>query len=772
MALSDPNKIIELIIETKLKVPKLFVSWANTTRKNPYKFDESKIIEVGLNQLPPMLRMQMLQKVPNEMSSPRLCRAVKFNKSLQKEIKKRIAKEKDPRQLHDFLLASSEKFSIPNSLPFYYTLLAKWCIGDPNLSHLYLSEFSKLDDKTDIEILTAAVIGLELLSSRYPDTVPLVFPKIRHLMKKCPKVIRIHLLNAIAYAVGSETIDEEFVWNDYHSIRTVSEDGLDFDDLIHYCIIGLNDPDDVEIAKPLLDKLCKKDKISVISGLLRLPYEKVSHFNSLISLLPEKEPIVNSKTDILAEVVNEELQKPMTTSRMLQLATAFTMFFDVFKNVTVEWIKILVEAGECVFNMSVSQSIIERCLATIASKDIKDERIRFSCGFSLALYLSYRLIDEPNQISQILHNITPSEKSDLVQLIYLYTLSLCPAPSDAESFIIKMIADGKRISSTNVLFGVGYCIQSWFSSILTFFNKPSNRNLKSIGVWPFASNVLHFLNRDFEINTNDKLGLAQFIYLQRSNPSFDTLIDNLIEKEELDSETLLCAICGYIPDLAFRITSFSPDERQRTLISHVQDLNELTNQLITRQRLYHKQQSQQKVQRNIRPMIEQLRSDYEKLTNNEVAMILSSLSKTQIGEIVNDTTSDCSIFVAIKLRSIDDISRLISMKRQNEKYLNLLKNEISEENLILIVEKMIEINAPIERIAEVLVYYRFDELLAEVNCVAIAPILIAEMKHIKIEMVMSLISNYKEIADDFIKCLLLKKPQFFQQNNEVFELIK
>lgn len=768
LSVSEPNQIIQLILDGKFKIPKLFVDWIEYKFNNKYCFNKSIICEKGLNELPVLLRMQMLQKLPSSISGPRLCRTLGFDNSCREEALKRVLTEKDPKQMHDYLIALGKPLPINKNLPLYYTLLSMASLKNPELSELYVSDFCKLRIDSDEDLLLSASIGLEKLASIYNDIIPSVFPQIRLFLRKCSKkAVRIHLLNAIAYAVGSEMIDEEFVWRDYHSIRTVSDNGLDFDNLTNYCIIGLNDPDEVEVAEPMLEKLLRKDKLSIISGLFRVPVDKISPFNKLYSLLPDKEPVVNLKKDKLLDITKYELTKELTTQRILQLATGFTMFFDVFKDFKEKWIEILVNSGEYVFNMNVTNLYIDELMKVL--QESKDEKERFACGYSFALFLAYRLI-EPLSISNYLKEHVLKEESNIVILICLYALSYCPSIDNALSFIERMISKGRSKSLSNdVLFGVGYCINSWFSSLLTLFqNNIKNDYIYLPGIWPFYSYILDFLGKHPIINSSDKVSCAQIIYLFTSNAKYDTLVDDFII-DGIEPDIALTALCGYVPDISFRISSFAPNERQRKLISSVSkeiyDFD-FIEQLLTRQRLYHKQKPHSINIGNQKTSIETLKADFNKLSEDSINIIIAQLSDNQIQKIVSDVNEDYSLFTAIHLKNINYIANILSVTKPKEIFLKKLKKNVPDVQKL--IEKMFKKRSPINRISEIVTYYQFDEVLSDDNNIAIIPILLSKY-YPKIKIIKIIKEDYHSILNDLLQCLLLKYPSFFQKNEESFD---
>lgn len=284
------------------------------------------------------------------------------------------------------------------------------------------------------------------------------------------------------------------------------------------------------------------------------------------------------------------------------------------------------------------------------------------------------------------------------------------------------------------------------------------------GIWPFSSYILEFIGKQSFINTGDKVNFAQYVYLFRSDQKHDHYVDEFIVGG-LEPDVALTALCGYVPNLSFRITSFAPDERQRKIISSIsKETNdfEFLNQLLTRQRLYHKQ-TPHSVDRTQRTPIQILKSDFDKLNEDSINIIFAQLSENQIEKIVSDVNEDYSLFAAIYLRNVDYIANILSVTKPKEKFLMQLKKSIP--NVQKLIEKMFEINSPVTRIAELIVYYNFEEVLSEDNNVTILPILLSEFEP-NMDIIRIIKNDYHSLLNEYLQCLVLKHPAFIQSNED------
>lgn len=793
---TDESKLplILILANSTLPIPQLFIDYLTEDQiikdKQSFpEFNQKSIIESDFDSIPPFLRRRKILPHITKLDGPRLCRIPtnQKNRLWNEIIQQRIHNETDPKMLHDYLIASLKV--LPLKSPFRFTLLANAAYNDPNLMNVYYSEFSSLNPECKLDYLLAASKGLEKLSYKDTSAAVVTFPVIRGILNTCSdKRVRNCLLNSIAYSVGDNKIDAEFVWRDYHSIRTIPNECLDFEDLIHYSIIALDDPLEADVAESLITILHKKEFDVVESGLWRLPTEIIEKHPSILELMPKNPPGYSLKDDKLPQILNEELQKEPTTQRMLQIASAFTMFFDAFdftinnesdskqlrliKFPIVDWMKILIQAGSTVYNMKIDEAFFKDVKKLMKSDN---EKVRFSCIFSIALFISYRIIDPIAEYALCvdLRNCCLNDTSKSVRLIALYTTSLCPPPSQnseisANQFIKNIIDRGRGRNSLEDLIGIGYVIRSWFSHITKLIeSNPKWRN--SPYLWPFMIDLEIFFrsnrskNQDFIVE-NDDVGLAQFIFMQKHNSYFDTVSDTFAKNEHLSHENLLVAVCGFVPSLAFRINEFSPDERQRKIIqAGVGDEFNLINELLTRKRMPHKPVQKVKTdkQNQVRSLTERLKSDWMKMENEEVQLILSALSNEQIGEIIKDQDQDYSLFTAVSKKLIPETARLLCARRWSNEMLKRVNSTFVDDNFTKLVTEMCELNAKIERLADLIVFHNINELLDEEKSVSLLSSYLAEITPMNIKIV-----NYGKKLPYFANCLILVNPSFFENNEE------
>lgn len=772
--------LLDLFFQSTLPIPQLFLNYIqfNSTLKIP-PYDEKRVFDCDIDQLPPFLRIRKIVPFVNQLNGPRFCSVSQNEKngSWETEIKERIISESDPRMLHDYLLSLNQP--IPLKSPFRFTLLASAAIKDLQYTTDYYSEFSTLQPDDDKERLLAASIGLEKISLYDSSAAVTLFSLLRSFLLYCGnQEVRIHLLNTIARSIGNYQIDAEFVWRDYHSIRTVPDEGLDFEDLIHYSVISLNDQFDAELGEEIIPKLLKTDNSGVISGLWKIPTDVLSKFPSVASLLPTFQPTISYKTDLVHQFACDELEKELTTQRMLQLASAFSMFFDAFqrqekmKVFQTEWIQILVTAGQSIFDMKIDQNFYQRVRANIIDQNV-NEKVRFASCFTLALYLSYRLVNpyEDLTIGQDLREVSLNDGSKLVRCISLYATSYTPPPPNSPQMTITSFVDtiykrGKEKQITEDLIGIGYCMNAWFSYLVQYITDKRNALLRTPKLWPFVKSILIFLGKDTksDILETDDIGLSQFIYLQRSNPQYDKLISSFLENHHTTPDNILISICGYIPSLAFRINDFSKDERQRKILLTAQSEEfNLINALVTRQRLCHSPSSSiTKDKLRTKSLFDKLKNEWMTMHDEEVHMILSALQKNQIGEIVADSNHDSSLFVALALKSDKDVARLLATKKWSNDMMKRVKATYNDESKFAkLINEMCEINAKIELVADVVVFYNLNEQLSESNSLALLPFylaLVSPMTHS--------IAQYGKQIPYFAHCLLITNVEFFEIHDE------
>lgn len=783
--------LVHILANSSLPVPQLFIDYLSEDQvfldnQAIPEFNKSLIFDGDFASLPPFLRKRKILPYLTKLDGPRLCRLPPNQKNSQWNtiINQRIHEEIDPKMLHDYLLSSCKYF--PLESPFRYTLLANAAYSDPNLMNGYYSQFSELNPGARVDYLLAASKGLEKLSIKDSSAAVVTFPVIRSILDMCSeKLVRNSLLNTIARAVGDGKIDAEFVWRDYHSIRTVPTEGLEFEDLVHYSAIALDDPLDSDVAESLLLELNKKDSNSVISSLWRLPTEIIQKHSSIADLMPKESPSDSMKDDPLPHIIHEELQKEQTTQRMLQIATAFVMFYDIFeanskktnsKQIKIikfafqDWMKILMKAGECVFEMKIDKTFYEEVINQFKKSD--NEKVRFSCGFAIALFLSYRLIDPVAEFSlcEDIRKACLEDKSNIVRLISLYAASLCPPPNynsevSVNQFIKTIVDRGRGHNCVEDLIGIGYCIRSWFSHIVKLLN--DNQKWKtSMYLWPFLADIDVFLNlNQITIIEQDEIGIAQFIYLQRSNPEFDKMADQFASSDNVKYDTLLVSVCGYVPSLAFRMNQFCMDERQRKIISSANSNEfDLINQLLSRERQSHQPvEKSEKAQKYARSMTEKLKSDWMNMEDSEVQVILTALSASQIGDIIKDEDQDYALFTSISKRLIPDTARLLAAHRWSNEMMKRVNDVFSNDSFSALVTEMCRINAKIERLADLVVYHNMNELLSEEKSVLLLPSYLAEITPMK-----DTIADYGKQMPLFANCLILINPSFFESNEEQF----
>lgn len=763
LACQEPYSLTQVLLSSNIQFPTIFKHFTKE-----FDVDENRFIDIKLEELPSLLRIHLLQPSPSEMNCQRFCRTIESEGGLIDEYYKRLSSETDPKLLHDLLIANPQLVNISSNVPFRFTLFALVALHDPNMVTYFLSEFSDLSEKSDLNVLKAATEGLSLISTRNPRVVSTVFPLIRKLMVSCSKTIQIPLLNAIASAVASDLLDSEFIWRDYHSIRTIPDDGLEYEDLIHYCLIGLHDKDDAEIAQQILLQIAKHDRFTVISGLWRIPTPILERHPQLRALLPSIVPCVSLKTDMLPQYVQNELSSKLDTFKLLQLSTAFTMFFDVFTSMKEEWIVILVQAGKSVYTFSIEDKYYNKLLNI--AEDSKDPKVRFACCFSFSLFLAHRLID-PFSIVNKLHKIASEDDDKCTRMMALYGLSHCNINSP-DKFVKTIILRAKANNSIEDLVGIGYCINSWYSSMMPFLEIANEQYSKIPVVWASIATANKFLGRKYSINESDRLGFAQYIFYQNKDENIEEMIRKLLG-HDLDPALALTALCGFIPNLAFRVPEFSADERQRTItgMMHGDEYN-LVNELLSRQRLCHKESATEgTIGKTIIPAVSKLKNEWKTLSSDETAMLISSLSEAQLNDIMKDEQEDYALFCAISARIPSEIARLLVAKERSQEMMERIKNAYPNE-LSTLVSEMLHWTKTISPIANLLVFYRFDEHLGNDSNLSMAPSLLANLDPMTMTIVERINNIDSKFAQEFVHCLLLKNPKFFEINTEAFEIFQ
>jgi hypothetical protein len=763
-AVEEPLSLFQLLAnDPRITVPRVF---ADSVRKDFAEFDPTRVADFDLGNFPPLLRPQVFEPIPANLDGPRLCRFLQNRNILRRELVARIHAENDPRMLHDYLIAHAGFVNLPRELPFRFTLLAVAAVHDSGLVNFFLSEFCKVTPADDAGLVLAAVAGFEVVAARNPDCVSLVFPHVRRLIDCSAKNIRIRLLNAISSAVGDGFLDAEMLWLAYRSIRTVPEAGYHFEDLLHFALVGLADSDDRDVALSWLDVLYKKDRIGVVSGLWRIPPALLPPGE----FLPSVAPSYSLKDDPLAICVSHELQNEMTTVRKLQLATAFLVHSELFAQERQEWIRLLVSAGDSVFLMRVETAF---CNEVVTKLTAADDLVRFAAAFSIAAFVSYRLITDLKPIAQLLTDVATKDKSSAVRLLALYTLSMCTIEQSL-AFVIAVIDRARSAGeSKDDLIGVGYCVRAWFFRILPFFQDAGNRRKygKLRYIWPFINSTGRLLGiSDAAIwNENDRLGMAQLIALEHSNERYDAIVDDFIRGVELSDEEAVTAVVGYVPCIAFRINSFDPDERQNRILraAHGPE-HALLACLIGHQRRAHAPLPRQVQAAQAGTTMDRIRQSAETMEPSVLTTLLASLSEAQRDELYRDCGSEAILAVAIHEKSVERVADRLAFRKRAPEVLAKVK-EVFAGDINAIVGKMLANGAEILRIAELLVFIRFGELLGDDSNLLMIPALLSELAPPE-GIVRAVLRRKFDWTAEFAHCLLLRQPAFFETHDIAFQL--
>jgi hypothetical protein len=649
-----------------------------------------------------------------------------------------------------------EFVDFPKYLPIRFTLLAASTVENLSLVNFFLSEFCKIDETSDPAVLLAAAKGLEFVSQRNPDAVPIVFPLVLRLIRCVTQMsVRCHLFNAISNSVGNGKLEAEFIWKAFHNIRTVPSSGLGFDDLVHYAIVGLNEKDDRAVATDLVDQLIKNDRLAVVSGLWRCPAEKARDW------LPDVVPNSVIKNDTFADDVLAIVNTDLTTWNRLQLASAFSMFFELFRSVREPWIQTLTQAGEAVFEMSVDSRFVEMLLRNLG--DVK-LNMRFACGFSLALLLSYRLIESsPQLLDDLMQKARYDEKSS-VRLICYYAASLCNPAEQCADLIGELLTHAKgKMGMIDDLMGIGYLIHGWFPYLLSAFTQTPvlNRWLSFEGTWAFTAHLCDFMGIHWdEMIQGDKLGIAQHVYLQKN----DSEIAAFIQRNDLTDQMKLIAAFGYIPEFPFRVHDFLPPENMRRIIDLIPK-DDIMRRICSRERKFHKPRELKAAAS--KTTMDTIRQDFAKLEDDRLTTLLAGLSHSQKSELMSEIEADSSIVVAAKLRDVTAIAKILAFGRRNVEMMGRVKAAFPDVSVV--IKEMFGCNAKAERIGEVLVFDRLGEFLCEEKCLLVLPVLLADSQ-VSGEIVERIKEWRSEWIGEFAVALLLKQPMFFQWREETFEL--
>jgi len=528
--------------------------------------------------------------------------------------------------------------------------------------------------------------------------------------------------------------------------------------VLHYAIIGLLDEFDRDVAIQWIGVLMRVDRPGVESGLWRIPSRLLPH----TQWLPKVPPAYSGRDDPLFTAVSVELHNEMTTWRKLYLATAFVVNPELFRQLRGEWIQILVRAGDSVFELRAEES------AELLRKavDDRDDLVRFAACFALAVFLRYRLIGEAVVVESLLR--AADDGSSAVRLIALYGLSLVQIPQP-----IAFIQRIRGRSDRDDLMGLCYCIRAWFASLLPLLQEAQARRgfTNQPGLWAFVRTVTEMLAmpgpeawRD-----GDTFGIAQFLFLQRSNPKYDQLVDDFMQRTDLAPEEIASAVCGYVPAIAFQINAYDFDERQRKIVKVAQgDEMELLRSLIGHPRRSHRPEpAEGKKVRGSMSVVDQLRKGASEMESGLIRTLLKTLSDSQKEELYRDLGNEHVMIVAIEEKAIGRVAEGLLMKRRSPARMKKIKSVFGRD-LEKVVDEMIARKAKLERISDFLVFMRFGEFLQEESQVLFLPSLLADLNPNEFRVV-ELLRARAPCLRGLPNCLVLRQPHFFEQNEDAFE---
>jgi hypothetical protein len=722
--------------------------------------------DAPLAELPPLLRPRVLEPAPARLDGPRFCRFVRSRDALRRELAGRIRAERDPRMLHDYLLAYGGFVSLPRELPFRFTLLAAAAIRDARLVALYLSEFGRVGPADGAGVVLAAAAGLEALALRNADAVLLVFPQIRRLYAASGRAVQVRLLNAMGTAVGNGLLDAEIAWLTYRSIRTLPESCAHFDGVLHFALIGLADADDRAVAISWLEVLWRRDRTGVIGGLWRIP----AALRPPGDFLPPTAPAYSLREDQLVAAVAEAMSGELTTVRLLLLATAFVAHSELFGQERREWVRLLVAAGDAVFALALDDRLLASATEALASGDAL---MRFAGAFALAVFLAHRLTPGAGPAVERLITAARGDASSAVRLMALYGLSHCTVPQPLH-FVLQ-IADRARSAgeSSEDLMGVGYCIGAWFTWTLQLFKEEGIRRKygRQRFLWPFMHSVCRMLGiADSALwKDEDRLGLAQLIALEHSNPVYDRVVTDFLNAGELSEWEAMTAILGFVPCIAFRVAPFDPDGRQERILRAARGPEHgLLRLLVGHQRRSHANAAAAAVGAPAATTMERLRNDAAALEPAVLTALLTALSDAQRTELYADLASEAVLAVAIHERSAGRVAERLAFKRRSAETLAKVRDAFDGQ-LAALVEAMLSLGAVNARVAELLVFVRFGELLTDEANAQMIPALLAEIPPTD-GIVSAVIRRRDAWLAEYAHCALLRHPGYFETHESGFDL--
>ena len=750
----NSNSLIEILISNpNIFLPKEFYNYIIYKYPN-IQLNENKIKKLSISELSPFLRIQTIFPSINAMNVPTFCRYIKKSENLEKELITRINKETNPILLHDLLLSNPLIIPLSNDLPFKFIHFAYYVINNPNYSSYYLSEFVKINKNSNSDLILAAVKGLFEISKVNSSLLTNILPHIMYLISNCNREIQIYLLDSLKMAILSKRIDSEFIWRRYHSIRTITQEDLEFNKLAHFSAISLIDDDDKSIGSEILLSLSKINRPLIETVLLKIPPSIIQNFSKLLELRPTLYSEPNPKTDPIPNLIKKELEKELTTSRLLLISTCYGLFFDAFKDIK-GWPLNIVLAGKSIFEFNIDQNLILSIKLILSQHE--DRLLTFSALFSLAMLLSYQLISINDYLS-ILINLSKKGIYSTTRMLSLFCLSfhLIEDPMSLISFII-----GNKDSKLEDYIGLSYCISSWFTNIINYV-KNSNKLSKLPFIWSHFAELNEYIGNSYPINNEDYNGFCQYIYLTSKYELIEKISSN-----SLSSDLVQILLFGFIPNLVFNINDFIPNEKQYLLLENCKSEDFiLIKELYQRPRLSHKIIINNQIGK-VLPSIQKLKNEYHKFSNEELFMFLSSLSSNQHQELINNYNDDLSILVAYYIKDITLISKLLSNKRRPQNILNKISNFL-KINISNIIIKMIEFNSNISNISYLLSYFEFDQIVDDHISIPLLPYLLFKFDvsdEVIIELQKTSI-NKLELAH----CTLLKRPNFFQLNESNFSM--
>lgn len=691
----DPLPLINIIKCSNVSVPDVFQTWVRTS--HDISFD--KVEKVNLADSPYSLRHLLL--FPEEMDTPSLCRNVnKGNKNIQIE---RIKTEKDPRLLHDLLYAYPVRINLSFDIPIKYILLAKEVVSNPNM----VSDFEYVITKatadyfnTKDNIISAIAKSIEIVSYRHQEMVRRMFPTIRKLLRHRSHDIKVHLFKALGNATKFDFLHSEFLWREYHSIFTLTEND-DFDDIIHYCILGLYRPQLRERAVEILNFFYKitdntRNRKGIIQDSLLVVNQNCIEENYITHLLQGTRGHNQSIKDDtnLKNAVLELINTDDVTLKMLIL-NVLVVHFDIFSKCNEKWIKLLTDTGRCVFNHNIKE-IDENWMESFMESN--DENERLSYVFSLSVLLAHDVIESKEKFVHILKNRLDDEKIPHIRMVILFCLSLVSVYIEEPKKIIEGVVDNKN---PHIVHGIGYFVRANFSKMLGFIEKNSDTS-------PFFQEIQVFMNEDI---SPIKSPLSSYIFRKRD------FAGDLIDKDEnLSLHDLILVLYGPIPQLAFSTVQISLTETQREILDkHSGPEYDIIRYILARKRPVHtfnfKQTTSEKT------LIQRLKSDWRLLTDDDFKKVLIRGSEDQLIK----TDEDYSLALAIRTQMDQDISRLFISKIRSRELYTLFHEKLSTTSKLNIYLLMIDNKAKLHNFLVLISFDLFNEILDETILMSMLP---------------------------------------------------